>query len=48
MLPFTYAVSLLRGIWHGEGWPRHATNVALLILIFVVCTAIAARVFRWE
>jgi ABC-2 type transport system permease protein len=48
MLPFTYAVSLLRGIWHGEGWSRHATDVALLILIFVVCTAIAARVFRWE
>jgi ABC-2 type transport system permease protein len=48
MLPFTYAVSLLRGVWHGEGWSRHATDFALLILIFVVCTAIAARVFRWE
>ena len=48
VLPFTYAVSLLRGIWHGEGWSRHATDAALLILIFLVCTAIAARVFRWE
>ena len=22
-LPLTYAVSLLRGIWHGEGWSAH-------------------------
>ena len=48
MLPFTYAVSLLRGIWHGEGWSPHAADVACLMLIFLVCTAIAARVFRWE
>ena len=23
LLPLTYAVSLLRGIWHGEGWLAH-------------------------
>src|SRR4029078_2771463 len=22
-LPLTYAVSLLRGIWHGDGWSSH-------------------------
>jgi len=48
LLPFTYAVTLLRGIWHGEGWWRHAGDVAALVLIFVVCTAITAKVFRWE
>src|SRR6185436_5311261 len=42
LLPFTYAVTLLRGIWHGEGWWRHAGDVAALVLIFVVCTAITA------
>jgi ABC-2 type transport system permease protein len=47
-LPVTYAVSLLKGIWHGEGWWAHATDVAVLALMFMACTAIAARVFRWE
>ena len=47
-LPTTYAVSLLRGIWHGEGWGRHLGDVAMLTLIFVVCLAVSAKVFRWE
>ena len=48
IFPTTYAVSLLRGIWHGEGWYRHLGDVALLIVTFVVCTMAAAKVFRWE
>jgi len=48
VLPFTYAVSLLRGIWHNEGWWRHRGDVAALTLIFVLFTAVAGRVFRWE
>ncbi|MSO29763.1 MAG: ABC transporter permease [Acidobacteria bacterium] len=47
-LPLSYAVSLLRGIWHGEGWMAHATDGAMLALMFVVFTAIATKVFRWE
>ncbi|MEP7345526.1 MAG: ABC transporter permease [Gemmatimonadaceae bacterium] len=47
-LPLTYAVSLLQGIWKGEPWSAHAGDVVALALIFVVCTAISARVFRWE
>jgi ABC-2 type transport system permease protein len=47
-LPFTYAVSLLRGIWHGEGWSNHLSEVAVLTLMFVVFTAISAKAFRWE
>jgi ABC-2 type transport system permease protein len=47
-LPFTYAVALLKGIWHGEGWSAHAGDVAILTLMFLVCTAVSARVFRWE
>jgi ABC-2 type transport system permease protein len=46
--PLTYAVSLLDGIWRGESWLAHGTDVAALIVTFVVCTAISARVFRWE
>ena len=48
VLPLTYAVSLLRGIWRGEGWLAHAGDVAVLTLTFVVFVAISARVFRWE
>jgi ABC-2 type transport system permease protein len=47
-LPVTYAVSLLKGIWHGEGWWAHAADVAVLALMFAACTVISARVFRWE
>lgn len=47
-LPFTYSVSLLRGIWRGDGWSPHLLDVGALILTFVVCTAVSAKVFRWE
>lgn len=46
--PLTYAVSLLDGIWKGESWFAHGTDVAALVLTFVVCTAISSKVFRWE
>lgn len=47
-LPLTYAVSLLRGIWHGEGWSGHAGDVVVLTLMFLAFTAVSAKVFRWE
>jgi ABC-2 type transport system permease protein len=46
--PLTYAVSLLDGIWKGESWLAHGTDVAALVLTFIVCTAISVKVFRWE
>jgi len=48
VLPLTYAVSLLRGILLGDPWRAHLTDLAALGLVFAVCTAISARVFRWE
>ena len=47
-LPLTYAVSLLSGIWQGDPWSAHVSNIAALVLVFAVCTLIASRVFRWE
>jgi ABC-2 type transport system permease protein len=47
-LPLTYAVSLLQGIWRGDPWLAHANDLVALILVFIVCTALSARVFRWE
>jgi ABC-2 type transport system permease protein len=48
VLPLTYAVSLLEGIWKGEPWAAHLGDVAGLVAVFVICTALSARVFRWE
>jgi ABC-2 type transport system permease protein len=48
VLPFTYTVSLLRGIWHGEGWSRHLTDAAVLAVMFVVFLALSSKLFRWE
>src|SRR5579864_1832263 len=48
VLPLTYAVSLLQGIWKGEPWSAHLGDVAALVVIFVICTALSAKVFRWE
>jgi ABC-2 type transport system permease protein len=48
VLPLTYAVSLLEGIWSGDAWSAHFGDVAALAMVFVVCTALSAKVFRWE
>lgn len=47
-LPITYAVGLLKGIWRGDPWLAHLTDVAALIVVFVVCTALSTKLFRWE
>jgi ABC-2 type transport system permease protein len=47
-LPLTYSVSLLRGIWHGEGWSAHVGDVTVLSGMFLAFTAVSTRVFRWE
>lgn len=47
-LPLTYVVSLLLGIWRGDGWLAHASDLAALLLFFVIGLLISSRVFRWE
>jgi ABC-2 type transport system permease protein len=48
VLPLTYAVPLLQGIWNGDAWSAHVSDVAALAVVFVICTALSAKVFRWE
>ena len=48
VLPLTYAVSLLQGIWKGEPWSGHLGDVAALLVTFTICTALSSKVFRWE
>jgi ABC-2 type transport system permease protein len=48
VLPLTYAVSLLEGIWKGEAWFAHMGDVAALVVVFAIFTGLSAKVFRWE
>jgi ABC-2 type transport system permease protein len=48
ILPLAYAVPLLQGIWNGDPWSAHLGAVAALAVVFVVCTGLSAKVFRWE
>jgi len=48
VLPLTYAVFLLEGIWNGDAWSAHLGDVAALVLVFAICSALSAKIFRWE
>jgi ABC-2 type transport system permease protein len=48
VVPLTYAVSLLEGIWKGDSWWAHTHDLAALVVAFIVCTALSAKVFRWD
>jgi ABC-2 type transport system permease protein len=48
VLPLTYAASLLKGVWNGDALSAHVGDVAALVAVFAVCTALSAKVFRWE
>ena len=44
LLPLTYVVSLLRGIWRGDGWgEQHTGDLAALALLFIICTVVSAE-----
>ena len=44
VVPLTYAVSLLEGIWKGDSWWAHASDVTALVAASIVCTALSAKV----
>ena len=48
VLPLTYAVSLLRGIWLGDPWLSHITDIGALLLSTILCLVVSTKVFRWE
>jgi ABC-2 type transport system permease protein len=47
-LPLTHVVSLLRGLWIGESWGQHLTEVGVLAAMTVIGVMISAKTFRWE
>ena len=48
LLPGSYAVSLMKGMWRGETWAAHSGDLAALTLMFMLCVTVSAWVFRWE
>ena len=48
MMPLTYAVSLLQGIWRGQPWGAHLGDILALAAVFFFCTALSTRIFRWQ
>jgi len=48
VLPLTHAVSLMQGMWRGDPLSSHLWDAAVIALVFAACTALSARVFRWE
>jgi ABC-2 type transport system permease protein len=48
VFPLTYVVKLLRGLWVGEAWGTLGVEVGILAAVLIVCTAVSARLFRWE
>ena len=47
-LPLTHVVTLLRGMWFGETWDMHLTEVVVLIGLLIAGVVISAKTFRWE
>ncbi len=48
LLPMTHVVNLLRGLWIGDPWGKHLTEVIVLALVAAVGLAVAVKTFRWE
>lgn len=47
-IPLTHAVRLIKGLWFGEAWSQHWTEVGVLAGCLVVGGLLAAWTFRWE
>lgn len=47
-LPLTHVVTLLRGLWTGETWSQHTTEVWVLLAMMVAGVLISSWTFRWE
>ncbi len=47
-LPLTHVVTLLRGLWTGESWSLHITEVWVLLGVMLAGVLISSRTFRWE
>ena len=47
-VPLTHVVTLMRGLWAGNGWGKHVLEIAVLGGVLAAGMILAARFFRWE
>lgn len=47
-LPLTHVVTLLEGLWFGDLWGSHLTEVVVLGGMLIAGVVVATRTFRWE
>ena len=47
-LPLTAATSLIDGVWRGEGWAAHGSDVVTLGVTLLLSLGLSAKIFRWE
>jgi len=48
LMPLTYVVNLLRGLWFGEAWRNLLPEVAVMLGMLVVGMLVVALTFKWE
>ncbi len=48
LLPLSYVVKLMQGVWFGDGLSALAVPVAVLCGLLVVSAGLSAVLFRWE
>ena len=48
LMPLTYVVNLLRGLWVGEAWGKHLLDVGVLAGMLLLGIVVSVRTFRWE
>lgn len=48
VLPLTFVVKLLQGLWYGEAWGGYLVETVLLLAMAIGGAILASRVFRWE
>jgi ABC-2 type transport system permease protein len=47
-LPLTPVVNLMQGMWKGDAWSVHGSELIYLAVMFVVGLLVSAKTFRWE
>ncbi len=48
LMPLTYVVNLLHGLWTGEPWGKHLLDVGVLGGMLMLGVFISVKLFRWE
>ena len=48
VMPMTYAVSLLQGVWRGDPLSSHLWDIAAIAVFGALFAALASRFFKWE